>query len=255
MTPERVSPRTTKGAVSRALRNLGRGRLAVTRLDVARRAGLVVLNRARNRVADAVAAGGGDGDLDVLDPGVVGLLQLRQGDARVTGRVVGVERLHARDGGADVGLRGGLVRPRAEAEVRRDRDCQQDPENDDHDQKLDQGETTLIATHLAESVRKAVTHACFLLRGAQMACTLIGRRPLRPPPRSGECDPPLRVPSRKALTLPIAAERSWRRACTQSTICWSRWWRETRRICTSRSVRTLLFGCADAWSRCRTFRR
>src|SRR5439155_3411873 len=115
----RTGDETTKGAVSRALRVLTRtpADSAVTGLDVARGAGLVVLNRARNRVADAVPSDRGNRDLDVLDPGVVGRLQLRQGHARVAGGVVGVERLHARNGSADVRLRGGLVRPRAEAEV------------------------------------------------------------------------------------------------------------------------------------------
>src|SRR6266536_2529488 len=67
-----------------------------------------------------------------------------------------------------------------------------------------------------------------------MACPSIGAALLVRPPRSGEREPL----SRMAPLLPIAAERSWRRACTQSTTCWSRWWREMRRICTSRSART-----------------
>src|SRR5438046_1917950 len=126
------------------------GVLAGARLDVTRRAGLVVEDRAGDGVLDAVQRRVRDRDLHVLDAGVIRLLQLRQGHARVARGVVGVERLHAGDGCADVCLRRGLVRPRAEAEVRRDRDCKQDPEDDDHDQELDQGET-LIA---AESVHK-----------------------------------------------------------------------------------------------------
>jgi hypothetical protein len=59
--------------------------------------------------------------------------------------VVGVERLHAGDGSADVGLRSRLVGPGAEAQVRGDRDRKQDPENDDHDEKLDQRETAIVA--------------------------------------------------------------------------------------------------------------
>src|SRR5207253_8601153 len=68
-----------------------------------------------NGVADAVERRVGARDLDVLDSGVVRLLQLGERHARVAGGVVGVERLHARDGCADVRLRSGLVRPRAEA--------------------------------------------------------------------------------------------------------------------------------------------
>jgi hypothetical protein len=73
--------------------------------------------------------------------------------------LVSVERLHARNRSADVRLRSGLVRPGAEAEVRGDRNREQDPEDDDHDQKLDEGEA-LLAPHLAESVRKTCKHFC-----------------------------------------------------------------------------------------------
>src|ERR687886_801554 len=87
-----------------------------TRLDVARGAGLVVPDiRGRVRVDDAVAAGGRDRDLDVLDPGVVRPLQLRERDADVAGRMVGVVRLHAGNGGADVRLRSRLLGAAAEA--------------------------------------------------------------------------------------------------------------------------------------------
>src|SRR5215218_1068575 len=46
---------------------------------------------------------------------------------------------------ADIGLRRGLVRPCAEAEVRGDREPQQDPEDDDHDEELDQREALLLS--------------------------------------------------------------------------------------------------------------
>src|SRR4051794_5344308 len=92
--------------------------LAAADLDVGSRAGLVVEDRRRRRVHDAVRRRVGDRDLDVLDPGVVRALKLRQRRARVARGVVGVERLHSRHCSADVGLRSGLVRPGAEAQVR-----------------------------------------------------------------------------------------------------------------------------------------
>src|SRR4051812_40552097 len=134
----------TKGAVSRALRQAVKSGLAAADLDVGSRAGLVVEDRARRGVDDAVRRRVGDRDLDVLDPGVVRALQLGQRGARVTAGVVGVERLHARHSSTNVGLRGGLVGPRAEAEVRGDRDRKQDPEDDDDDEQLDQGEALLL---------------------------------------------------------------------------------------------------------------
>src|SRR3954468_1359196 len=135
--------------------------LAAADLDVGSRAGLVVEDRARRGVDDAVRRRVGDRDLDVLDPGVVRALQLGQRGARVTGGVVGVERLHARHSSTNVGLRSGLVGPRAEAEVRGDRDREQDPEDDDDDQELDEGET-LVAP---QSLLKPCMHAVFLLEG------------------------------------------------------------------------------------------
>src|SRR3954447_1602099 len=167
--PPRAPERKRKGAVSRALVELLRPGLAGAELDVARRAGLVVLDGRRRRVDDAVAAKGRDGDLDVLDPGVVRALEFRQRRARVARGVVGVERLHAGHCSADVGLRSGLVGPRAEAQVRGDRDRQQDPENDDHDQQLDEGET-LVAP---QSLLKPCKHACSSLRGCADGLTAL----------------------------------------------------------------------------------
>src|SRR5438105_13777723 len=69
---------------------------------------------------------------------VVGELELRQRRAGVAGGMVGVVRLDAGDGGADVGLRGRCVGAVLEAEVRGDRDRKQDPEDDDDDEELDQ---------------------------------------------------------------------------------------------------------------------
>src|ERR671925_1107838 len=108
------------------------------------RSALEVRGGAGARVLDAVARVVGADDLDVLDARVVGLLELGQGDAGVAGGVVGVEGLHAGDGGADVRLRGRVVGPVPEAQVRRDRDRQQDPEDDDDDEQLDQGEAALV---------------------------------------------------------------------------------------------------------------
>src|SRR5439155_2640608 len=134
-----------KGAVSRALSQVLQAGLAAAGLDVAGRAGLVVRRGAGDRVPDAVAAECRDRDLDVLDPGVIRRLELGQRHSHVTRRMVGVVRLHPRHGGADVRLRGRVVRPATEAEVRRDRDCQQDPEDDDDDEEFDQRETAIVS--------------------------------------------------------------------------------------------------------------
>src|SRR5919202_4624271 len=131
--------------------------LAAAGLDVARRARLVVRRGARRGVPDAVAARRGNRDLDVLDAGVVRLLELRERHADVARRMVGVVRLHARNRGADVRLRSGLVRPRAEAQIRGNRDRKQDSQNDDHDQKLDQRET-FLTPRLADPVLKPCEH-------------------------------------------------------------------------------------------------
>src|SRR4051794_32083554 len=135
--------------------------LAAADVDVGSRAGLVVEDRARRGVDDAVRRRVGDRDLDVLDPGVVRALQLGQRGARVTAGVVGVERLHARHSSTNVGLRGGLVGPRAEAEVRGDRDRKQDPEDDDDDEQLDQGEALLVTCKTLPQI----LHSSLLLEG------------------------------------------------------------------------------------------
>src|SRR5471032_1723494 len=77
-----------------------------------------------------------------LEAGVVTLQQAR-GGGHVGAEVaagVGVQRLHGREGGADVGLGGRIVCASREAEVRRDRDREQDPDDDDDDQELDERE-------------------------------------------------------------------------------------------------------------------
>src|SRR5436190_10622156 len=56
--------------------------LAAAGLDIARRAGLVVRRGAGDGVPDAVAAERRDRDLDVLDPGVIRLLELGQRHAQ-----------------------------------------------------------------------------------------------------------------------------------------------------------------------------
>src|SRR5205085_10647600 len=63
---------------------------------------------------------------------------------------------------ADVGLRGRVVGTVPEAEVRRDRDCKQDPEDDDDDEQLDQGETALV---VRETLPQNAGHAVMLLPG------------------------------------------------------------------------------------------
>src|SRR5947209_10704543 len=143
-------------SASRGWNERGRGRprplepnpgaigLADARGDRPVGAALEVGDRGRIRVLDAVARVVGTNDLHVLDALVVGLLELRERHARVAGGVVGVEGLHAGDGGADVGLRGRVVGPIPEAQVGGDRDCEQDPEDDDDDEQLDQGEAALV---------------------------------------------------------------------------------------------------------------
>src|ERR1700693_2719570 len=81
-------------------------------------------------------------DDDVLDALVVGRLKIGQRCAGIR-VVVGVIRLDCRDRRTHVGLSGRLVRTIAELEIRRNRNCQQDSDDDDHDKKIDQGETTL----------------------------------------------------------------------------------------------------------------
>src|ERR671925_788426 len=66
----------------------------------------------------------------------------------------GCVRLHAPHRRADVGLRRGLVRPRAEAEVGRDRDREQDPEDDDHDPELDQREALVARSAAATGLNE-----------------------------------------------------------------------------------------------------
>src|ERR671923_24245 len=126
------------------------------------RAALEVRDGRRARVLDAVARVVGADDAHVLDACVVGLLELRQGDAGVARGVVGVVGLHARNGGADVGLRGRVVGAAPEAQVRGDRDREQDPEDDDDDEQLDQGEAALV---LRDSLPQGADHAVRLLPG------------------------------------------------------------------------------------------
>src|SRR6266516_8010434 len=94
--------------------------------DVAGRSDLVVGDGAGEGVLDAVGGRVRALDLDVLDALVVRSLKNRERDALVPGGMVGVERLHAGNGRAHVGLRCGDVRAQTEAEVRRDGDREQD---------------------------------------------------------------------------------------------------------------------------------
>src|SRR4029450_2809069 len=84
-----LSPKERGRGLPRPLGASSDGLLAVARLDVGSGAGLVVEDRARGRVDDAVGRRVGDRDLDVLDPGVVRALQLGQRHARVAGGVGG----------------------------------------------------------------------------------------------------------------------------------------------------------------------
>src|SRR5207342_2589809 len=100
----------------------GKRLLAGAGLDVARRAGLEVRDTPGNRVLDAVSADSRRPDRDVLDPGVVAGLELREVHAGVARAVVDVVRLHAGDRPADVRLRRRGVGPVAKRQVRGDRD-------------------------------------------------------------------------------------------------------------------------------------
>src|SRR3954447_25930367 len=140
-------------------------------LDVAGGADLVVGRGARRGVLDAVGRRVGADDLDVLDPLVVGGLEDRERDALVAGGVVGVERLHAGDGGADVRLGGGDVRSRPEAEVGRDGDREQDAEDDDDDEELDQREALLVA---GQAVPERSDHSGSLLERERNAVRYCG---------------------------------------------------------------------------------
>ena len=85
--------------------------------------------------------------------------------------MVGVVRLDAGDGGADVGLRGRCVGAVLEAEVRGDRDCEQDPEDDDDDEKLDEREAALV---VREAMPQVCRHWCCSFR-AQRGGALVRR--------------------------------------------------------------------------------
>src|SRR5215210_7968221 len=87
----------------------------------------------------------GADDDDVLDALVV-RAESGHVHTRVALRVVGVVRLDCGDRGANVRLRGGVVRAVAEAQVGRHRDRQQDAEDDDDDEELDEGETAFLTS-------------------------------------------------------------------------------------------------------------
>src|SRR5438105_13710150 len=107
---------------------------------------------------------------------VVGELELRQRRAGVAGGMVGVIRLDAGDGGADVGLRGRCVGAVLEAEVRGDRDRKQDPEDDDDDEELDQREAALLA---CDTMPQVVDHVAMSPSGFEQGPAVA--RPLSAP--------------------------------------------------------------------------
>src|SRR5437867_2086930 len=111
---------------------------------------VLVPDFAAHSALDAVGHGGRrhDGQLRGDDRRVI-RLQQRDRHARITGgvggtRVVGVVGLDSRDRGANVGLGGRVVRTIAEAQVRGDRDREQDAEDDDDNEKFDEGETAFL---------------------------------------------------------------------------------------------------------------
>src|SRR3984893_18599432 len=117
--------------------------------DVRARAGLVPGLGAGGAV-DAVGQGGRGLDVQLRrhDCRVV-RLQQRDRHPRIAGgvggaEVVGVVGLDSRDRSANVGLGGRVVRTIPEAQIRGDRDREQDAENDDDNEKLDEGETAFL---------------------------------------------------------------------------------------------------------------
>src|SRR5947208_8106327 len=147
----RAIPPTKRGPCKRASLSasatlspqpLAKSSLAGAGVDI-RRGAVLLVGVLAHGALDAVLGARLADDLDVLDALVVRSLEDcgRQVGVRV---VVGVEGLHTGDRRANVGLSGRLLGAAPEAEVRGDRDCEQDPDDDDHDQKLDQGETTLV---------------------------------------------------------------------------------------------------------------
>src|SRR5262249_33241979 len=76
--------------------------------------------------------------------------------AGVRAVVVGVELLGARDRGANVGRDGLLVRGVLEAEVRGNRDRQQDADDRDDDEKLDEREAFLASEALLDAVHRGL---------------------------------------------------------------------------------------------------
>src|SRR4051794_22106123 len=133
----RLAPRPSGGELGSACLRAG------AEEDVRTRAVLeegVRTHRRRDAVRGRRRRGGAEDD--VLDAGVVARLQLRKRRADVA-VVVGGVRLDAGDGGAHVCLRGRLVSAILEAEVGRDGDRHQDPEDDDDDQELDEREALI----------------------------------------------------------------------------------------------------------------
>src|SRR6185295_14699575 len=75
----------------------------------------------------------------------------------------GVERLHTRDRRAHVCLRSRHFSAAPEGKVRRDGDREQDADDDDHNEKLDEGEAPLailLRDPLAEPLNHLVTPPC-----------------------------------------------------------------------------------------------
>src|SRR4051794_11558463 len=174
----RTAPRTGEEAASRLIRALSARRLPVLSLsrddegrdcsrpsgllrtessgsaggaadDLRRRAGLLERVAALGR-ADAVARAGALDNEVVLQTGVVARLELREVHRRGVVAVVRVVRLDGRHRRADVRLSSRALSAILEAEVRRDRDRQQDAEDHDDDQELDEREALVARQPLLE---------------------------------------------------------------------------------------------------------
>src|SRR4029078_1036990 len=117
-----------------------------------------------------------------VDRLVVRRRQAGGGHARVEA-VVGEERLDRRERRTHGGGRRALVRAVPEAEVRRDRDCREDRENDHHDEELDQGETLLAPQTLPQLVEHG---APSMGGGLRWPRTYRRRAVACPSPRTGE---------------------------------------------------------------------
>src|SRR5580765_4043206 len=180
----------TKGAVSRALRTsavapvLGAG----VGDDVGAWA-VLVPGLAADGAVHAVGDRGRRLDVQLRgDDRRVVRLQERDRHACVACRVagagvVGIEGLDCRERGANVGLGGRVVRTIPEAQVRGDRDREQDAQNDDDNEKFDEGETAFLT---GQPLPDLASHTKSSFHGERTSGSpYIGRSPTLGEPSNG----------------------------------------------------------------------